>query len=48
VAVQSRAISLQHARELLAPLLADEPRWADYVRMLEARSLIPHADALVD
>jgi uncharacterized Ntn-hydrolase superfamily protein len=37
-----------HARELLAPLLAEEPRWADYVRMLGGRGLMPHADELVE
>ena len=39
---------VEHARELLAPLLAEEPRWADYVRTLGGRGLIPHADQLVD
>ena len=38
---------VEQARELLAPLLAEEPRWADYVRTLGARGLIPHADELV-
>jgi uncharacterized Ntn-hydrolase superfamily protein len=36
-----------HAREILAPLLVEEPRWADYVRMLGRRGLIAHADELV-
>lgn len=36
-----------HARDLLAPLLAEEPRWADYVRTLGRRGLIAHADELV-
>jgi uncharacterized Ntn-hydrolase superfamily protein len=35
------------ARGLLAPLLAGEPRWADYVRMLGGRGVLPHADELV-
>ena len=35
------------ARELLAPLLAEEPRWADYVRALGDRGYLPHADELV-
>jgi uncharacterized Ntn-hydrolase superfamily protein len=35
------------ARELLAPLLAEEPRWADFVRALEARGLAPEADELL-
>jgi uncharacterized Ntn-hydrolase superfamily protein len=38
---------VEHARELLAPLLAEEARWADYVRMLGRRGLIAHADELV-
>ena len=38
---------IQRARELFAPLLAEEPRWADYVRALAARGLIPHADELL-
>jgi uncharacterized Ntn-hydrolase superfamily protein len=36
-----------HAREILAPLLVEEPRWADYVRMLGRRGLIARADELV-
>jgi uncharacterized Ntn-hydrolase superfamily protein len=36
------------ARVLLDPLLAEEPRWADYVRALAARELLPHADELLD
>ena len=39
---------LVRARELLAPLLAEEPRWADYVRTLGARGYLPHADELVE
>jgi uncharacterized Ntn-hydrolase superfamily protein len=39
---------LARARELLAPLLAEEPRWADYVRTLGARGYLPHADELVE
>lgn len=35
------------ARELLAPLLAEEPRWRHYVRALGARGLMPHADELL-
>jgi uncharacterized Ntn-hydrolase superfamily protein len=38
---------VERARELFAPLLAEEPRWADYVRALAARGLIPHADELL-
>jgi uncharacterized Ntn-hydrolase superfamily protein len=44
----AHAHDVEHARELLAPLLAEEPRWADYVRMLGARGLILHAEELVD
>lgn len=44
----AHADDVEHARELLAPLLADEPRWAHYVRTLGGRGLIPHADELVD
>jgi uncharacterized Ntn-hydrolase superfamily protein len=44
----AHAGNVDHARELLAPLLAEERRWADYVRMLGARGLIPHAEELVD
>jgi uncharacterized Ntn-hydrolase superfamily protein len=35
------------ARELLAPLLAEEPRWAVYVRVLGERGYLPHADELL-
>ena len=35
------------ARSLLAPLLAEEPRWADYARAIAARGLLPHADELL-
>jgi uncharacterized Ntn-hydrolase superfamily protein len=38
---------IEGARELFAPLLAEEPRWADYVRALAARGLIAHADELL-
>jgi uncharacterized Ntn-hydrolase superfamily protein len=38
---------IERARELFAPLLAEEPRWADYVRALAARGLIAHADELL-
>jgi uncharacterized Ntn-hydrolase superfamily protein len=44
----ARADDVARARELLAPLLAEEPRWADYVRVLGARGHIPHADELVE
>jgi uncharacterized Ntn-hydrolase superfamily protein len=38
---------VERARELLAPLLAEEPRWADFVRALAARGLVPDADELL-
>jgi uncharacterized Ntn-hydrolase superfamily protein len=36
------------AREWLRPLLEDEPRWADFVRSLADRKLVPNADKLLD
>jgi uncharacterized Ntn-hydrolase superfamily protein len=44
----AHADDVGRARELLAPLLAEEPRWAHYVRTLGARGLLPHADELVE
>jgi uncharacterized Ntn-hydrolase superfamily protein len=38
---------VERAKELLAPLLEEEPRWAIYVRVLGARGYLPHADELV-
>lgn len=35
------------ARDLLAPLLVEEPRWAAYAAALSARGLLPHADELL-
>jgi uncharacterized Ntn-hydrolase superfamily protein len=43
----AHAGEIERARELLAPLLAEEPRWADYVRTLGERGYLPHADELV-
>jgi uncharacterized Ntn-hydrolase superfamily protein len=43
----AHADDVARARELLAPLLAEEPRWADYVRALGGRGFLPHADELV-
>jgi uncharacterized Ntn-hydrolase superfamily protein len=43
----AHADEVERARELLAPLLAEEPRWAIYVRVLGARGYLPHADELV-
>jgi uncharacterized Ntn-hydrolase superfamily protein len=42
-----QAGDVARARELLAPLLAEEPRWADFVRALAARGLVPDADELL-
>jgi uncharacterized Ntn-hydrolase superfamily protein len=42
-----QAGDIARARELLAPLLAEEPRWADFVRALAARGLVPDADELL-
>jgi uncharacterized Ntn-hydrolase superfamily protein len=38
---------VDRARELLAPLLSEEPRWADYAGALAERGLLPHADELL-
>jgi hypothetical protein len=35
------------ARELFQPLLDAEPRWADFVRTLADRGLLPHAPELL-
>jgi uncharacterized Ntn-hydrolase superfamily protein len=42
-----QAGDVARAPELLAPLLAAEPRWADFVRALSARGLVPDADELL-
>ena len=42
-----QAGDLARARALLAPLLIDEPRWADFVRALAARGLLPAAEELL-
>lgn len=39
---------LDEARELLRPLLEDEPRWGDLIRSLADRELLPNADKLLD
>jgi uncharacterized Ntn-hydrolase superfamily protein len=39
---------LDEARELLRPLLEEEPRWGDFVRTLADRDLLPHAAELLD
>ena len=43
----AHADDVERARELLAPLLADEPRWAVYVRVLGERGYLPHAEELI-
>lgn len=47
VADAAHADDVTRARALLAPLLAEEPRWADYIRALGARGYLPHADELI-
>jgi uncharacterized Ntn-hydrolase superfamily protein len=44
----AHADEVARARELLAPLLTEEPRWADYVRTLGAQGYLPHADELLE
>jgi hypothetical protein len=39
---------LDEAREQLRPLLEAEPRWADFVRSLADRELLPNADKLLE
>jgi uncharacterized Ntn-hydrolase superfamily protein len=39
---------LEEARDLLRPLLEAEPRWADFVRSLADRELLPNADKLLE
>jgi uncharacterized Ntn-hydrolase superfamily protein len=43
----AHADDVARARDLLAPLLAEEPRWAHYVRALGARGYLPRADELI-
>ena len=40
--------NLAEARELLQPLLEAEPRWADLLRSLADRKLLPNADKLLE
>jgi hypothetical protein len=42
----AHAGDIGRARELLAPLLAEEPRWAILVRALGLRGLLPHAEEI--
>ena len=42
-----QAGDVARARDLVAPLLVEEPRWADFVRALAARGLVPDADELL-
>jgi hypothetical protein len=39
---------LDHARRLLAPLLAEEPRWARYLELLADLDVAPRARELLD
>jgi uncharacterized Ntn-hydrolase superfamily protein len=43
----AHADDVERARGLLAPLLAEEPRWADYIRALGKGGFLPHAEELV-
>ena len=43
----AHAGELDRARELLAPMLADEPRWAFFARSLAARGVLPNVDELL-
>lgn len=39
---------IAQAQELLRPLVEAEPRWADFIRSLADRNLLPHAADLLD
>ncbi|HEY7018850.1 MAG TPA: DUF1028 domain-containing protein [Gaiellaceae bacterium] len=39
---------IDQARQLLQPLLETEPRWADFIRTLADRDLLPHAAELLE
>ena len=39
---------IDEARAQLQPLLDEEPRWADFVRSLADRDLLPHASELLE
>jgi hypothetical protein len=43
----AHASEVGRARELLAPLLAEEPRWAVYARAIAERGRLPHVDELL-
>ena len=43
----AQAGDLDQARELLRPLLAEEPRWAHYARALGTRGVLAHAEELL-
>jgi uncharacterized Ntn-hydrolase superfamily protein len=38
---------IERGREVLRPLLGEEPRWADYMRALRDAGELPHADELL-
>ena len=38
---------IERGRAVIAPLLAEEPRWADYMRALSEAGELPHADELL-
>jgi hypothetical protein len=43
----AHAGDVERARHILAPLLAEEPRWEMLVKVLGDRGLLPHADEIV-
>jgi hypothetical protein len=43
----AHAVDVGRARQLIAPLLAEEPRWGMLVRVLGSRGLLPRADEIV-
>ena len=46
--IATAAGQLDEARELLRPVLEDEPRWGDLIRSLADRKLLPNADKLLE
>ena len=47
IVAAARADDLETARTLIEPLLEAEPRWGEYARLLAARDLLPHVEALL-
>jgi hypothetical protein len=44
---RAHASEVGRARELLTPLLVEEPRWALYARAIAERGRLPHVDELL-